>query len=79
MEKYLENFQEFPNLRLGFGNILSPGPSEGGGTQNFQLFFADLDELGHELKVTKKKWEWVRPSPPSGKFPTFLRFFLPLP
>ena len=50
MENYLENFQEFHNLRLGFGNILSPGLSEGGGgNKNFQLFFADLDELGNEL------------------------------
>ena len=64
MEKYLENFQEFPNLRLGFGNILSPGPSEGEGTKNFQLFFADLDELGHELVVTKKSGMGHTPLPP---------------
>ena len=41
----------------------------GGGTNSFQLFFADLDELGHELDVTKE-----------GNFPIFLcDFYWPLP
>ena len=46
MEKYLENFQEFPIVRLG--------PLRGWGTKSFQLFFADLDELGYEVDVTKQ-------------------------
>ena len=64
MEKYLENFPEFPILRLGFENILSPLPSEGGGTKNFQLFFADLDESGHEVNSLKKSGNGSDPLPP---------------
>ena len=45
-------------------------------TQLVQIFFfADLDELGHELNSLKKSGKWSDPPPLMGNFPFFLRFF----